>query len=755
MKKKYFHKQYLLSIKYLKFLSQENLTEDFLEKLSLFESSKNNSNDNENDNLNFTIKKNQTQKKIKEFLSSAKLNEQINSLRELDQIPNSEIKNTADYIINNINPKKENEKIKKNIKTPKLIIHNIFFEWILNKVMHKTEIRNQYNEVVTVEYVINLLNKEVKSFKKNIINYVSKNDKLKQNQIEISDDNSDEEFDNKRTYLFTDRIKNNKKIKKIDFEEINNLNLKNDKIYNEKIFSDGDEKKNYYNTIDTERTIHRINKMNKLNPLSFSSNTSNITRNIRSNISIGTMTEKTYNSNSNNKLFFSNNNIDSTNDDFSERNSQRKDLSYGKSAVIPNKKKEFFTNRERENIIFENTNENFNLTKKSFKNGNNEYLYNNYNIISNNGINNKNLPKIFDNNKLSNLNSNTNSLQVTKRTENNYTKTDKIYFSGSNTERDRYEIYNPKIIHQSNNFQNIMIMNNSNNKNNYNNNIHHKNNYNYNNNFNNYYENNYYNNNNNNNNNIESYENVNDNSKKNSRKQKISNIITEKNSQSNDSINKTKKKIGFQEEKNIYSKIDNYNKNSENESNSEKNESYSENYESEEEEYEEEEEEEEEEESEESTSKKGVSLYSKQLNENGEKKRKKRKLKTNKTNKSHKSHKSKNINKSENSNFSNSNERNNEKKRTLVKKKTEKKNNHNEIVNNKQLEEEAIKNKTKTKKKEKEKIMKIKEEDKQKILQEENKKKNINLTLNNIKNKIDEEEKEKNKKEKIKRNYEE
>jgi hypothetical protein len=349
---------------------------------------------------------------------------------------------------------------------------------------------------------------------------------------------------------------------------------------------------------------------NKLNPLSFSSNTSNITRNIRSNISIGTMTEKTYNSNSNNKLFFSNNNIDSTNDDFSERNSHRKDLSYAKSSIIPNKKKEFITNRDRENVIFENTNENFNLTKKSFRNENNEYLYNN-NINNNNGNNNKNLPKIFYNNKVSNLNSNTNSLQVTKRTENNYTKTDKIYFSGSNTERERYEIFNPKITQQSNNFQNTMIRNNSNNNNN-NNNNYNRNNDNYNNynnnNFNNSNDdNNYYNYNNNNYdkkfqiNNIESYENGNDNNKHNSRKQNRTNIITEKNSQSNDSVNRTKKKIGFQEEKNTYSKIDNYNKNSENESNSDNNESYSENYENDEEE--------EEEESKESISKKGVFHY--------------------------------------------------------------------------------------------------------------------------------------------------
>ena len=42
------------------------------------------------------------------------------------------------------------KKSKKKLKFQNLI-HNLFFEWILNKVMHKIEIRNQYNEVVTFE----------------------------------------------------------------------------------------------------------------------------------------------------------------------------------------------------------------------------------------------------------------------------------------------------------------------------------------------------------------------------------------------------------------------------------------------------------------------------------------------------------------------------------------------------------------------------------------------------------------------------
>ncbi len=55
-KLKYFHKQYLLSIKYLKFLSQENLTEDFIEKISKI---------NETDKKNNENNKNETNKNIK------------------------------------------------------------------------------------------------------------------------------------------------------------------------------------------------------------------------------------------------------------------------------------------------------------------------------------------------------------------------------------------------------------------------------------------------------------------------------------------------------------------------------------------------------------------------------------------------------------------------------------------------------------------------------------------------------------------
>ena len=221
-KAKYLHKQYLLSIKYLKFLSQENLTEDFLDKIVKIESSSNNDNEIAE---RLETDKSQTRQKIKEFLSNASLNETVNTLRQLDNIPNSEIEKSANYIIDSLNNKNKSNNETDEEKPPKLVIHNIFFEWVIKKIIHKMEIRNQYNQVITVKYVINLLNNEVKTLKTNIIKYVNENEKLKINKIEnenedynyiSSEENGDEEIDNKRTYLLTDRIKYpNKNIWKI------------------------------------------------------------------------------------------------------------------------------------------------------------------------------------------------------------------------------------------------------------------------------------------------------------------------------------------------------------------------------------------------------------------------------------------------------------------------------------------------------------------------------------------------------------
>ena len=628
-KAKYLHKQYLLSIKYLKFLSQENLTEDFLDKIVKIESSSNNDNEIAE---RLETDKSQTRQKIKEFLSNASLNETVNTLRQLDNIPNSEIEKSANYIIDTLNNKNKSNNETDEEKPPKLVIHNIFFEWVIKKIIHKMEIRNQYNQVITVKYVINLLNNEVKTLKTNIIKYVNENEKLKRNQIEnenedynyiSSEENGDEEIDNKRTYLLTDRIKypnKNKKIKKIGLNDnkINALNAysRNNNL-SERLFSEDNVKGITYSNLfenqskSSMKTLNNrmSNKQYKLNPLSISSNISNITRNIRSNISIGTMTERTEDkyfnhSNSNNKLIFSNNNMSqTTGDDYSERPSNlmfegyRRDISIGKSPIIPNKKREIISNiNKNEDIILERTLENFNGTKNSFVNNNNDL----YNINNTNG---NNLPKIYyennTNNKYStiNTNTNTNSLQMTKRT-------DKLFFSGGNTEREKYH----EIINSINNQQM---------RNNTDRNI-----------------------------NIESYE-----IKRPQSRSMKNNNKNMKNSRSSDS--KNRKKIAFKEEKNTY-----YNNNNDESD-----------YDDDEEEESEEDEEYEDEESEEINSKKGVSLYSKDFRDT-EKKRTKKRLKTNK------SHKSKSKNGSVNSN---SFERNPNKKRTTRKRKTERKKNNNNI----------------------------------------------------------------------------
>ena len=462
-KKKYLHKEYLLSVKYLKFLSQENLTEDFIEKISKIdkreeiEKAKNNKNKNQMKNKSNQIndlpeillnEETESEGKIKEFLIKTPLNKQIESLKELDKIPKIDLENSAKYIINNI--KKE----KNNIEPPKLIIHNVFFEWIINKISGKIDYKEQNKEVITVEYIIDLLNKEILNLKRNIIYYVNENEKLKNNQIEFSDyedfnslsplENSDIEYD-------SNYKKNNKMAKKIHFEEVNNNmnSLSKSNNISENYIDDESQLTYYKNKFNTDKQIYSSHKLIKNNPqknaFSHSSTNTNNSRNVN-NISYASLTDKNAeklinHSNSNHRLLFPNN-FDSGYDEFSEKSnnflhdSYRKDIKY-----ISNKKKNLLNNNE--GVIFEKTNENFIATKKSF--GNMESEYDKIKIKDEQSV----LPKIIDNkiknlfpnsNRISELNADINSLIMNK---NNIKKNERENIS---------EFNNPKINQRQNSF---------------------------------------------------------------------------------------------------------------------------------------------------------------------------------------------------------------------------------------------------------------------------------------------------------------
>ncbi len=468
-KKKYLHKEYLLSVKYLKFLSQENLTEDFIEKISKIdkreeiEKAKNNKNKNQMKNNSNQIndlpeillnEETESEGKIKEFLIKTPLNKQIESLKELDKIPKIDLENSAKYIINNI--KKE----KNNIEPPKLIIHNVFFEWIINKISGKIDYKEQNKEVITVEYIIDLLNKEILNLKRNIINYVNENEKLKNNQIEFSDY---EDFNSLSPYsdieYDSNYKKNNKMTKKIHFEEVNNNinSLSKSNNISENYIDDESQLTYFKNKFDDKQNYssHKLIKKNtQKNVFSHSSTNTNNSRNVN-NISYASLTDKNAeklinHSNSNHRLLFPNN-FDSVYDEFSERSnnflhdSYRKDIKY-----ISNKKKNLLNNNE--GVIFEKTNENFIATKKSF--GKMENEYDKIKIKDEPSV----LPKIIDN-KIKNLFPNSNRISDNAdissliMNKNNIKKNEKENVS---------EFYNPKINQGQNSFSPFTERNKSN-----------------------------------------------------------------------------------------------------------------------------------------------------------------------------------------------------------------------------------------------------------------------------------------------------
>ena len=469
-KLKYFHKQYLLSIKYLKFLSQENLTEDFIDKISKINDTdkkndeniknENNKNIKNNNNLlnkeknenvkniiteNILIEDNKKDEKLKEILINTTLDEQIDSLKQLDNIPKEDIENSANYIVNILNNKEKEE-----IPPPKLIIHNVFFEWIINNFLKNLNPFNPYNQVITVEYTIDLLKLKIQNFKKNIINYVKDNEKLLQNTIENSDneelnystpyENSDEEIFNKKTSFLRENIKKNYRKRQIYFDEANNINsfAKSNNL-SEHLFSDDESKNSYFKNINTENPVKLNNKLRKKQNLmdpSLSSINTNTTR--KYNVSSTERTvEKLINNSYSNKIL---NHIDSNNDDYSEKNSNfydsyRKDLSYKPPMII--EKIDFINTKNNNDIIFEKTNENFVGTKKSFNN--NKPIYN---VDYNQKNINQNLPKIIDN-RIYNSNVNYNDSS---------TINDKNNYNNENNENDTFpEFYNQKI-NQNQNF---------------------------------------------------------------------------------------------------------------------------------------------------------------------------------------------------------------------------------------------------------------------------------------------------------------
>ena len=145
-RKRYFKKHYLISYKYLRLYEDDEAEHYYSDD------------DISTTEIGYIQNKNKIKKSDSDVYTISE------TLEYLDSIPNNYLKNVATFIMNNIEKITRKETV---VVPPKLIIHKVFLELILNNVFHKIEIRNQLNQVISIENVINLLHEEIENFQRN------------------------------------------------------------------------------------------------------------------------------------------------------------------------------------------------------------------------------------------------------------------------------------------------------------------------------------------------------------------------------------------------------------------------------------------------------------------------------------------------------------------------------------------------------------------------------------------------------------
>ncbi len=415
-KTKYNKKNYLLSIKYLSFLKQEDLTDDYIELLNLT---------NEvNTNDEFMIKKIKEKERLKEELKKLNFKKKIEALSELDNIPKQNLEKSVQYIYEKVQNSKN---INKTIEKPKFIVHNVFFDWILFSVLHKIEIKNQLNQTIKQEYILNLLKDEIQNIQDKVINFVVKDIKSKQRDlgvetIEAFNKNEDEIFMTlKRKYNIKQEINSdNLNDLKIDLHEKNILK----KIVKRK------RRLNFRN----ERNLMLNNYNSGKNLTQYDSSMNNNNNFNRSNIYTYNNSRKNSNSNMNNNFINNNNNNNDNNDNNNNNN--------------------YYYNIYSQTINVDNYHKGMNLTKKDYYSKkisrNNKEIEIENNIKSNTILtpikkNNNINEKISSTEHNSYLNTFTNSLFDTKRTTNSINfKSDDEEKNNNRSQRNFISIYDNK-----------------------------------------------------------------------------------------------------------------------------------------------------------------------------------------------------------------------------------------------------------------------------------------------------------------------
>ena len=211
---------------------------------------------------------------------------------------------------NNINMSKDENSINsfnKSQESSNLIYNNVFFDWILDNVKHKIELKNEYNQILTTVWIQNLINGEINElknrfieFKKslNLTNYIEsqrrnksninriKNKKddsyfttstygtnlnlskmkssINNNSNIISNYNSSREYDDSNKIISSKNYTLNEMTAGFDFFD-NNKKLRKIKQINTKDITNLDIKKNINLADISNRTSNNLNKLQSKN----------------------------------------------------------------------------------------------------------------------------------------------------------------------------------------------------------------------------------------------------------------------------------------------------------------------------------------------------------------------------------------------------------------------------------------------------------------------------------------------------------
>ena len=305
----------------------------------------------------------------------------------LSNFKNDNIHDTAEYIVKKINNK--NNKVE--IEKPNCIIHNVFLRFVLKEIKRKIEIRNINNELVSVDYVYNLLQNEIEKLKGGIQNSIKK---LKQINIYNRNNNIQNKIGKDKKNKVT--IVEINKYLNTDFLSYFHFGLSKQKNHNRQTsgqFTSETKNSSNIHGYSDEEDVSTGRYINYNNPYNEDSNNKYRKITIRHNNDIDS--DKGNYSNLIDKSSFeksniptSRNNIKENNEDNENNNKNRKYVKKNKYAIPNIIKKGIYINNNNIEVIDKSTGKPIYNSDGSF---NISFYDNKGNLIKNPDINDKNI----------------------------------------------------------------------------------------------------------------------------------------------------------------------------------------------------------------------------------------------------------------------------------------------------------------------------------------------------------------------------